>query len=725
MDIYQLHFSCAQYNCKIVFLMNDSEFFERISNENLELKRINGHLKTALRSIIESNDALVKSYNLQLTDYQQVLSQNSILQKRISKMQELYDNLRRKENTISKFSNSPNYRKVTQILRAYCHDLEFEIHKIEDELCSLKKSDSNNEIVQSLNELKKQYDYLSIQREDLEYEATKYLSEVIKSQKYQSINPLLIGLNNRFGQYKSQRTELNLLQSTVRNQEESQKQFGDQCDQLYDLFNLITEEDYQTSKGSISVNEIGSNSNLDEYSEDNEVHPMPIPVPENLNSCSPQKDDVMETNKGFLEIDEKNDWILEIDLILCYDTGVCNENDVIDNVLSIENTGFIVSIELINEEMNSKIIQTDISQSSQYIQQLAKIQMDYNEYERNMLEKIQSLEDKIWALDDQSHENVESSLPKYVFGFTVMSISIDRQQCLQTASINTDNTQEKLMSDDSLQLPDIETKIKAIKDDIETIKNDIEKKEKELSSIRSANFEMKKEYNSLKKQIENTTNNVETPEFRIDLEKIAQLQVDHQRIDIEIEQAKKEIFKKDIIYSDVLNVVQSLESSSEKTIQSPRPDITGMCHDLKNSRSQIDEIKKDISIRQIELDESKSLVEFYENVFSQSKIDNLTMSNEKLRKDVEILKNRFVNSRSLSQSSSTLLTSNEEMSSIQAKIYEINQYRDVQKMKFGSIISKIDKQIKQMKGYELKIPDPPDYLLKHLQDRFQLFMEKK
>ena len=162
--------------------------------------------------------------------------------------------------------------------------------------------------------------------------------------------------------------------------------------------------------------------------------------------------------------------------------------------------------------------------------------------------------------------------------------------------------------------------------------------------------------------------------------------------------------------NDLTFVTNELQKKLTLMSKEPKYNVRGLCDNLKNDRSVINEISRQTAFVGIETKHiENNIIKFNENYGSAVR-NQLTETTDKMKKQLNAMKIKFNNLRAVKEKRSIVLSSENEMKSLRFQQQDILNIIDVTKMRISGTISKIGKQLRSITDFNIRVPTPPPFL---------------
>lgn len=165
--------------------------------------------------------------------------------------------------------------------------------------------------------------------------------------------------------------------------------------------------------------------------------------------------------------------------------------------------------------------------------------------------------------------------------------------------------------------------------------------------------------------------------------------------------------------NDLLFTIENYKKQRMRMIQIPKANVQNLCISLKNERLIVNENNRQYTfVKIIQSNLEKKIAKLNERYSNQSfeKIGNEITA---LKSKVNDLKNKFDHLRAARENHSFVLTNQNELKFLHAKVRDLISAIDVEKMRTSGLISKVEKQTKLLIQQQIPLPIPPHSLIAH------------
>lgn len=182
------------------------------------------------------------------------------------------------------------------------------------------------------------------------------------------------------------------------------------------------------------------------------------------------------------------------------------------------------------------------------------------------------------------------------------------------------------------------------------------------------------------------------------------------KLEKRIDEVKKENENLSFRINDLMFVTSELQKKLTLMSREPKFNVRGLCDNLKNDRSVINEISRQTTFVGIETKHiENNIIKFHEN-YGTKNINQLIETTDKMKKNLDSMKARFNTLRAVKEKRSITMTFESEMKNLRFQQQDILNIIDVTKMRISGVISKIGKQLRSISDFNIRVPTPPPFL---------------
>ena len=172
-------------------------------------------------------------------------------------------------------------------------------------------------------------------------------------------------------------------------------------------------------------------------------------------------------------------------------------------------------------------------------------------------------------------------------------------------------------------------------------------------------------------------------------------------------QARRRYQDIDARIRDLKNIIDMNQRRMLVKTQTPKPDVIQKCERLRTHRVMERENLRVIAMNEAEMRFTDKLIEGARQNYGYERVELLKAENNQIRNRCKRLKRKFYDSRATPDRSRITLTTEAILESMQTMAFETFQTIDSEKKQQITVYSKIDRQMKLLREYNIDIPPPP------------------
>ena len=172
-------------------------------------------------------------------------------------------------------------------------------------------------------------------------------------------------------------------------------------------------------------------------------------------------------------------------------------------------------------------------------------------------------------------------------------------------------------------------------------------------------------------------------------------------------QARRRYQDIDARIKDLKNIIDMNQRRMLVKTQTPKPDVIQKCERLRTRRFMERENLRFIAMNEAEMRFTDKLIEGAKQNYGHERVELLKAENNQIRNRCKRLKRKFYDSRATPDRSRITLTTEAILESMQTMAFETFQTIDSEKKQQITVYSKIDRQMKLLREYNIDIPPPP------------------
>ena len=164
---------------------------------------------------------------------------------------------------------------------------------------------------------------------------------------------------------------------------------------------------------------------------------------------------------------------------------------------------------------------------------------------------------------------------------------------------------------------------------------------------------------------------------------------------------------------DLQYMVNELKKKLQDMVNGPRSDVINLCDMIQEDRKVLKETSRQHAFVRIEEQYIDDLTQKIKRHLTPEAMESMKERVDKTYSSLRRIKERFNYLRAVHERRTHPLSSPEEVQSLQSHISETMSEIDVYRMKINGLVSKIEKQTREITAKNIRLPEPFGELKRH------------